>query len=195
VHYGHLLLAENCREQCGLDQVWFLPAHVPPHKQQARLSPPPRRLAMLQLAVAGHPSFHASDLEIQRGGVSYTVETLERLGRMQPDAELFFLMGADSLEELPTWREAARICQLAIPVVVRRRGSAEPDFGGLAPLVTPQRLQLILRHQVQMPLIELSGTSIREAVGAGRSIRFQTPRAVEEYIETHRLYRDRGQTA
>jgi len=188
VHYGHLLLAETCREQCRLDHVLFLPASIPPHKQQWRLTPADRRVEMLRLAVIGHEAFSVSELEIRRGGVTYTVDTLTALREQQPQDELFFLMGADSLRDLPTWREAARICSLAVPVVVRRRDTPEPDFGVLAGLVPAERLQEIRRHQVQMPLVDFSSTAIRRAVAAGHSIRYQTPRAVEMYIRTQGLY-------
>jgi nicotinate-nucleotide adenylyltransferase len=189
VHYGHLLLAETCREQCRLDHVLFLPAAIPPHKQEWRLTPADRRVEMLRLAIIGHEAFSVSELEIRRGGVTYTVDTLTALREQQPQDELFFLMGADSLRDLPTWREAARICSLAVPVVVRRRHTPEPDFGVLAGLVPAERLQEIRRHQVQMPLVDFSSTAIRQAVAAGHSIRYQTPRAVEMTIQTQGLYR------
>lgn len=190
VHYGHLLLAETCREQCRLNHVLFLPAAIPPHKQRWRLTPADRRLEMLRLAIAGHEAFAISELEIQRGGVTYTVDTLTALREQRPLDELFFLMGADSLRDLPTWRQAARVCELAVPVVVRRRDTPEPDFGTLAGLVSDARLQEIRRHQVQMPLVEFSSTAIRQAVAEARTIRYQTPRAVEKYIQTQGLYRD-----
>ncbi len=195
VHYGHLLLAETCREQCRLDQVWFLPASVPPHKQQWRLTSPGQRLDMLKLAVAGHESVIVSALEIERGGVSYTVDTLSAIHEQHAGAELFFLMGADSLQDLPTWRETGRICELAVPVVVRRRGAPEPDFNVVADVVPAARREQIRRYQVEMPVVEYSSTAIREFVAAGRSIRYQTPRAVEKYIETHGLYRGEGENA
>lgn len=188
VHFGHLLLAETCREQCGLEQVWFLPAAAPPHKLGRALTPANHRLAMLQLAIAGHDAFAVSPLEIERGGVSYTVQTLAELQQRQPDAELFFLMGADSLQDLPTWREPARVCQLAIPVVVRRRGSPEPELDVLRELVSAERLERIRQYQVQMPVVEFSSTAIRQSVAAGRSIRYQMPRAVEKYIQSQGLY-------
>src|SRR5688500_10806095 len=110
VHYGHLLLAEACREQCRLDELWFVPAAVPPHKQERTLSPAKERVEMLRLAVGGHPAFSVSTLEIDRGGVSYTVNTLDAVRLSRPEATLFFPMGADSLVDLPTWREPRRIC-------------------------------------------------------------------------------------
>jgi nicotinate-nucleotide adenylyltransferase len=187
IHYGHLLLAETCREQCCLDQVIFMPAAVPPHKSR-ELTAADARVEMLELALSGHPSMRVSKLEVERGGVSYTVETLTGLRRDYPDAQLFFLMGADSLADLPTWREPQRICQLAVPLVVRRAGSVEPDFGTLVHLVDAERLGEIRECQVAMPVIDLSSTEIRHRVASGMSIRYRTPRAVEMYIQAARLY-------
>jgi nicotinate-nucleotide adenylyltransferase len=189
VHYGHLLLAESCREQCRLDAVWFVPAAVPPHKQDCTLSPGAERVEMLKLAIGGHEAFSVCTWEIDRGGVSYTVETLQHLQNEDPGRELFFLMGADSLADLPTWREPERICSLAIPAVVRRAGSPEPDDSVLAKLMSLERLTIARQHRVEMPTIDLSATEIRRRVSAGQSIRYRTPRAVEKYIETHGLYR------
>jgi nicotinate-nucleotide adenylyltransferase len=143
---------------------------------------------MLRLAIAGNPAFHVSTLETDRGGVSFTAETLSTVAHQEPGAELYLLLGADSLQDLPTWRQPERICQLAVPVVVCRAGASPPDWNALSTLVSPERLQHIRSHQVQMPIIELSSTRIRQAVAAGHSIRYQTPRAVEAYIVEHRLY-------
>lgn len=194
VHYGHLLLAESAREQCHLDAVWFVPAATPPHKQEAVISPGRTRQEMLELAVAGHEAFSVCPLEIERAGVSYTVDTLEQLAAAEHGAagarpELFFLMGADSLHDLINWRQPQRICELALPVMVRRPGAGELDFSGLNGLVTPARLAEIRDHVVTMPLIELSSSDIRARVAAGQSIRYRTPRAVEEYIRAQGLYR------
>lgn len=189
IHLGHLLLAESCREQCALDQLWFLPAAVPPHKQQRELTPAEARIDMLELAVGGHEHIKVSKLEIERGGVSYTVDTLTAIAEQEPEAELFFLMGADSLLDMPNWRSPERICELALPVVVRRAGTSEPDFTVLDRFVMDDRLQKIREHQVEMPPMELSSTDIRHRVAEGRSIRYRTPRATEKYIETNGLYR------
>jgi nicotinate-nucleotide adenylyltransferase len=189
VHYGHLLLAECCREQRRLDEVWFLPAAIPPHKRRDDLTPGSQRIEMLELAIAGHASFRVSPLEIDRGGVSYTVETLQTLRDQDPTRELFFLMGADSLLDLPNWKEPQRICELAMPVVVNRAGAAPPDYSRLAEIVSPQRMTEIAELRVEMPIIGLSSREIRQRVAAGLGIRYRTPRAVEKYIETHKLYR------
>jgi nicotinate-nucleotide adenylyltransferase len=188
-HYGHLLLAECCREQCRLDTVWFAPAAVPPHKQDRQLSPVADRIEMLKLAIGGHEAFSLYLGEVERGGVSYTVDTLEKLRAEHSGDEWFLPMGADSLADLPNWRKPERICELAIPVVVRRMGSPEPDDTVLGKLMSPERLTIARESRVTMPVIELSASDIRRRIAAGQSIRYRTPRAVEKYIETHGLYR------
>ncbi|MBN2218185.1 MAG: nicotinate (nicotinamide) nucleotide adenylyltransferase [Pirellulales bacterium] len=188
VHYGHLLLAECCREQCRLDRVLFLPAANPPHKQGEKLSSAGDRAAMLRLALAGHEPFAVDTFEIDRGGTSWTVDTLRHFCRTHGDDELFLLLGADMLADLPNWREAGEICRLALPVAVARPGAGEIDLSCLRPVASPERIDQIRRHQVAMPAIGTSGTDLRRRAAAGQSLRFQTPRAVEEYIRTHELY-------
>ncbi|MBC8351284.1 MAG: nicotinate-nucleotide adenylyltransferase [Planctomycetes bacterium] len=189
IHYGHLLLAETCREQCRLDRVLLVPAAVPPHKQSRSMTSARDRVEMVRLAIGGHEQLDVSTIEIDRGGVSYTVDTLTALVEQQPGSSMFFLMGADSLKDLPTWREPERLCELAVPLVVRRADSPEPDFTAIRHLVTLARLDEIREHQVEMPIIELSSTEIRRRVSADQSVRYRTPRAVEKFIETHGLYR------
>lgn len=188
VHYGHLLLAECCREQCRLDRVLFLPAANPPHKKGESLSLAGDRVAMLRLAIAGHEPFAVDTFEIDRGGTSWTVDTLRHFRQNHGDDELFLLLGADMLADLPNWREAGEICRLALPVAVARPGAGEIDLSCLRPVASPERIDQIGRHQVAMPAIGTSGTDLRRRAAAGQSLRFQTPRAVEEYIRTHALY-------
>lgn len=190
VHYGHLLLAETCREQATLDAVWFIPAAVPPHKTRKELAPDKARVEMLELALAGDPRFPVSTIELDRGGLSYTVDTLAAIHDKQPNAELFLLMGADSLRDLPAWRDPAGICKLATPLVVRRGGLPEPDFSPVAKWMTNEQLSIARSVQVAMPAMELSSTDLRARAASGRSLRFRTPRAVEEYIRAQGLYRD-----
>ena len=201
VHFGHLLLAEQCREQCGLDAVWFLPAGSPPHKRRD-VTPGKERLEMLQLAIAGHEAFSVSDRELKREGTTYTVDTLTELHAEQPDAELFFLVGGDSLHDLPTWREPKRILELATIVAVNRGDRPLPDVkaiceklkvaeaAGFRADAGSVRHGDVARIQIAtMPGCDLSATDIRERVAAGKSIRYMTPRAVEVYIQQHGLYR------
>ena len=188
VHFGHLLLAECCREQCRLDRVWFMPNAVSPHKQNVEITSADHRIEMLLLAIAGNAAFEVSRHEIGRGGVSYTVETLEHLQKEDPTRELFFLMGGDSLADLPDWREPARICELATLVAVRRPGMAELNFEALQGVLSAVQIETIGRNVVEMPRVDLSAREIRSLSHDGKSIRYRTPRSVEMYIKTHRLY-------
>ena len=189
VHFGHLLLAESCLEGCRLDEVWFVPTAVAPHKQSGSAATPDQRSEMLRLAVAGHEQLRVSEIEIRRGGISYTRDTLAALKESQPDAELFLLLGADSLVDLPHWRNPAEILALAIPAVARRHGNPPPDYSCLAPLVAPERLRTMEQAQFETSIIELSSSDLRQRVREGRSIRYRTPPAVAAYIQAHQLYR------
>jgi len=189
VHYGHLLLAECAREQCQLDEVWLVPAAVAPHKQGTGIAPVAQRIEMLELAVGGQESLRVSRVEAERSGVSFTVDTLEQLAAEDPTRELFLIVGADTLEDLVNWREPQRVCELATLAVARRAGRPEPDFACLATIASPEQIAQFRRHQIEMPEMALASRDLRRRVAAGESIRFRTPRAVEEYIRAAGLYR------
>jgi nicotinate-nucleotide adenylyltransferase len=193
VHLGHLLAAECCREQAGLDRVVFVPAAVPPHKQERQLAGAAHRVDMLRLAVGGHDAFTVSTDEIDRGGVSYTVDTLARLAATHPGDQLLLILGPDAIREFPSWRDPEGILALAEPLVVEAEG-----IDGLAALereeplratIGRERLARMLAHRVRMPAIGIRASGLRAAVAAGRSIRYRTPPAVEHYIRAHGLYR------
>ncbi len=135
------------------------------------------RLAMLRLAIAGEPQVKVSALEIDRGGVSYTVDTLRTIRQQFPDAKLFFLMGADALHDLPNWREPTEILRLATPLVVRRPGEPPLDDPTLPTHVT-----------IEMPALDISSSEIRRRLAAGESIADLVPLAVVDYIQRHALY-------
>lgn len=186
IHLGHLILAESCREACGLDQVWFVVTATPPHKRSER-TPVSDRLEMARIATAGHPSFEVSEIESGDDGPHYSYRTLERLTAERPGDDLFFLIGADSLADLPTWRQPERVAELATIVVVNRPGidpavmAGPPDLG---PAARPVRF-------VTIPPIGISSTDLRRRVAEGWSIRYQVPRGVEAYIVEQGLYRSR----
>src|SRR5262245_8805646 len=122
IHFGHLIIAEQCREQAKLDQVWFVPTARPPHKDAQALTPFDRRVEMIRLAVAGNPAFLVEELEKDRPGPSYTADTLNELQRRNPGAELYLILGSDCLPDLPMWHEPKRIIVAAKLLVVARPG-------------------------------------------------------------------------
>lgn len=193
VHVGHLIAAECCREQVGLDRVIFMPAAVPPHKQDRRLTAADDRVQMLRLAVGGHRAFEVSTLEVDRGGVSFTVDTLSCLREMHPTDELFLLLGPDAIADFPAWREPTRILELATPSVMVRDSLDDItriiSDGRLAEILGREWLATLATNAVRLPAIGIRASDLRAAVAAGRSIRFRTPRAVEAYIAAHGLYR------
>jgi nicotinate-nucleotide adenylyltransferase len=188
IHMGHLILAEQCRSQAGLDEVRFLPAAHPPHKPGPHMTRFEQRCEMIELAIAGHPTFRVERVEKELPPPSYTAETLAELHRRHPDDELFLLMGSDQLPDLPTWYEPHRVIQQAGLIVVPRPGvmlwTAERLAKALRVEVGAVRLQL-----VACPMMEIASRELRRAVADGLSIRYLVPRAVEEYISDRKLYR------
>ena len=194
VHLGHLIAAECCREQAQLDRVLFMPAATPPHKQGQLLADAADRVAMLTLAVGGHEAFAVSTIEVDRGGVSYTVDTLAVLAQRHPHDTLVLVLGPDALAQLPTWREPQTIADRCELVAVERERlddvAAIARDAGLADLLGQERLAALIAARVRMPAIGLRASDLRAAVAAGTSIRYRTPRAVEAFVMSHGLYRD-----
>jgi nicotinate-nucleotide adenylyltransferase len=179
VHLGHLVLAEQARTQLGLERVLFIPAGDPWRKAGQPITPSRHRLAMVDLAVADNSHFEVDQREIRREGPSYTVETLRELRAEQPDADLFLILGADALADLPNWHEPEGIVAMAmLAVAPRLDGELE------TPTLASGRVV-----SVDMPRIEISATDLRERARRGQSLRYLVPSPVETYIRQHGLYR------
>lgn len=189
VHTGHLIIAEQAREQLGFDEVRFMPAAIPPHKQGEEIASGHDRLKMLQLAITDNPAFTVSDHELTRTGVSYTVETLRQLSQSEPNASWTWIIGGDNLPELPTWHDPAGLFQLAEIAVVPRPGYPI-DWESLRSRLPAGSVDQMRDRVVDAPLIDIASRTIRQRVRRGRAIRYLVPRAVEEYIHAHRLYRN-----
>jgi nicotinate-nucleotide adenylyltransferase len=185
IHYAHLAIAEQAREQLALEQVLFVPAWQTVHKPADAVSPAEHRAAMVQLAIADNPAFALSRIEMDRGGPSYTVDTLAQLTASSPRAELFFIMSAEAVRDLPGWREPARILELATVAVVPRLGYATPDPAWLAQAFPGSADRFVL---ADAPALGHSASDIRRRVRAGLSIRYLVPPPVDEYIRRHALY-------
>ncbi|WP_456430011.1 nicotinate (nicotinamide) nucleotide adenylyltransferase [Rhodocaloribacter sp.] len=179
-HTAHLIVAEWVREAEAFDRVLWMPAARPPHKPGAALVSAAHRLAMTRLATRDHPAFAVSDLEIRRGGVSYTIDTVRALQSAHPADTFALILGGDSLRDFESWRRPDEIIA-RVPLVVYDRPGA--DRSGV-----PERFLERTRF-VKAPLLEISGTTIRARRRAGRSIRYLVPDSVRAYIETHGLYR------
>jgi nicotinate-nucleotide adenylyltransferase len=187
VHLAHLILAEEARCALGLARLLLVPAAQPWRKSHRVVSPAVHRLAMLRLAVADDPYFDVSTIEIDRGGPTYTVETLAALkAELGTEVDLVFILGEDALLDLPNWRDPEGILRLAYLGVAERGDGQGIDLGPVE-RVLPGIGERILR--IPMPRIDISSSEIRRRVRDGGSIRYFVPRAVEEYITDNGLYR------
>lgn len=178
-HVGHLIAAERAIEQAELSRLIFVPAAVPPHKKERRREDGNHRFQMLLRSTRGNPRIEVSDCELQRGGVSYTVDTLREFTATMEGTELCFILGMDMLSDFPSWRSAEEILDLAELLVLTR-----PDFP-LPPVEKSIRRRLRI---CKIPDIGVSSSDIRRRVREGRSIRYMVRESVEEYIRRHRLY-------
>ncbi|MFM8635180.1 MAG: nicotinate (nicotinamide) nucleotide adenylyltransferase, partial [Planctomycetia bacterium] len=193
VHTGHLIAAECCREQAGLDRVIFMPAAVPPHKQNHHLSAAEHGVTMLRLAIGGNDAFSVSTDELDRGGISYTVETLDRLRSAHHGDEILLILGPDAIREFPTWREPERILGMADVLIMERATLDDAEAllkdQAVVAVFGSERLGRVVATRVRLPAIGIRACDLRAAIAAGRSVRYRTPRAVEQYILTNGLYR------
>jgi nicotinate-nucleotide adenylyltransferase len=188
VHLGHLILAEQARDQARLDEVWFVPAPRPPQKEAQAITRFEQRVEMLSLALAGNPSFRIDEIEKDRQGPSYTVDTLAELRRRHPEHDFMLLIGGDALVDLPTWREPRRILEQTGLVVMDRPGS--PVIFGEElheRLALPPDFSLQLIH-VEAPGIDIASRYIRRRIAEAHSVRYLVPRAVEVYVQEKHLY-------
>jgi nicotinate-nucleotide adenylyltransferase len=186
IHLGHLILAQASADHLGLDQVLFAPAGVQPLKRDRRTSPAADRVAMVEAAIAGNPRFALSRVDVDHPGLSYTVETLDRLrAAWGPDAMFWFIIGLDSLANLLAWRDPGGILARARLAVASRPG-VSIDLPALTAALPQLPTQI---DRVPAPLIAISASDLRARVAAGHSVRYFVPDAVAAYIATHRLYR------
>ncbi|MBY0158354.1 nicotinate-nucleotide adenylyltransferase [Cytobacillus firmus] len=180
IHIGHMLAAECARDAYDLEEVWFMPSHIPPHKEDAGVTGL-MRLEMTAEAVADHPSFRTLDWEVKRGGVSYTVDTVREVREAYPEHDFYFIIGADMVAYLPKWNRIGELAEMLTFIGLNRPGTKLsvddlPDFLQKA-VVT-----------AEMPLIEISSTIIRSRAASGSSIRYMVPDRVYDYIVRSGIY-------
>jgi nicotinate-nucleotide adenylyltransferase len=179
-------MAEQAREQLALERVIWVPAADPPHKRGQVITPVKDRLEMLRLALADNPHFVLSLVDVERPGPHYTADTLALIASSNQEAELFFLIGSDSLRDLPTWHDPVRLIRQAFLAVVQRP-DVTYDLTALETVIPGLSNRLVF---VDMPIVGIAAADIRQRVSSGRTIRYLLPSSVEAYIFQHKLYRD-----
>jgi nicotinate-nucleotide adenylyltransferase len=185
IHLAHLFVAQAVGQAFQLDKVIFMPSGTPPHKLQPGVSPAEDRYQMTAAAVAGNPLFEVSRFEIERGGVSYTLETMRALQALRPEDEFFFIIGADSVRDLSSWYRWRELLDVTQFVAVNRPGvDLTESLKQLAEAGAPvQRI-----HTIDLPRLDISSTEIRQRLRMGQTVKYLVPAAVERYIAEHRLY-------
>lgn len=189
VHLGHLWMAELSREAMQLDEVLFVPTATSPLKPSGPVASNEQRVAMLRLALSGHPQMRVDTREVDRGGTSYTIDTVRSLQQERPGDEFFLLVGTDAFNTLDQWKEPQSLLAAITPVVLRRGGDREVDWALAQRLAGTLRAAEIRAAAVRLPMIEVSSGELRARVREGRSIRYRVPRPVEAFIEVEKIYR------
>jgi nicotinate-nucleotide adenylyltransferase len=198
VHMGHLRVAEEIREDFRLDSVYFIPSHVPPHKDADAAGPAGERLEMLKAAVRGNAFFKVSDLEIRRGGVSYTIDTLKKLERRFDD--IYFIIGIDAFSQIDTWYHYEELFYHAGFIVMMRPASPPADIPDILPESVRRKLTVLTdttcRHESGKTIclrpvtkMDISSTKVRDLLKGSRSIKYLVPPGVERIIIERGLYR------
>jgi nicotinate-nucleotide adenylyltransferase len=187
IHNGHLIIAEDVREQCGLDRVLFIPSGQPPHKPDTEVIDAQHRYEMVRIAVESNPFFEASRIEVDRNGLTYSINTLQELKRIYGEGvDLYFIIGADVVEELVTWREFRRVFQMCEFIAVLRPGYNNSAFENT---IEKNRKDFDAKiRQVQTRLVDISSSDIRKRCERDESIKYLVPDNVEEYIKRFSLY-------
>jgi nicotinate-nucleotide adenylyltransferase len=183
IHHGHLLTAEEAAVQFGLDEVVFVPTGQPWMKEAGDVTAAEHRYLMTVIATASNPRFSVSRTDIDRVGPTYTVDTLRALREASPDAELFFVTGADAMLEIFQWKDPAEILSLAHLIAATRPGYDLAHFEAEAPTAHPNV------SVMNIPALAISSTDIRQRVREGRPIRYLVPEGVKSYVEKAGLYR------
>lgn len=184
IHYGHLVTAEAARERYGLERVLFIPTGCPPHKKPGSVSDFWDRYMMVMLAVLSNPNFEASRLEYDRGGVSYTIDTVIQLrGIYGDDTEFYFICGVDTILEIFSWKRPHDLFRMCRFIVATRPGY---DLGRFYEMLGDTYRDAVT--VMEIPMLDISSTDIRERVKKGLSIKYLLPEAVESYIYKNKIY-------
>ncbi len=175
IHLGHLILAEQAKEQLGLDRIVFVPSYLPPHKKRKTLAFAHDRYQMVKLAIKDNPCFKVSDIELKRDGFSYSIDTVRQFRKKSPKAKLYFVVGSDFLKQSSTWKDIKELTRLCKFVIAERPKYSDRKL--------PESAQ-----PIEMRPLEISSTDIRKRIAAGKSIRYLVPEKVRKYILKKKMY-------
>ena len=189
VHTGHLILAEYAREETALDEILFVPARTPPHKPLQPLAPAEDRLEMLDLAIKGNSTFQSSDLELNRSGPSYTLQTVMELKKSKEEKEkLFLILGADSILDLPNWWRSKELIEEVEIIGLKRPGYSMEQLEDLHSYFAEDTVRELRESLIEAPLLQISATEIRNRIINEKSIRYLVPDPVRDYIRENELF-------
>ncbi|MFV9510978.1 nicotinate-nucleotide adenylyltransferase [Tepidibacillus sp. LV47] len=184
LHIGHFIMADQSLFYGGLDEIWFMPAHIPPHKLGRKITPVHHRIEMVKRAIENEPQFRLCTIELERDGPSYTLDTVKELNSRYPNISFSFIIGGDMIEYLPNWYRIEELLSL-----IQFIGLVRPGYS-LDNLTSKEKQ--IIKHvkMIPMPQLEISSTLIRQWVKEGRPLRHVVPNPVEQYIKENHLYED-----
>mgnify|MGYP000521584022 CR=1 FL=1 len=188
IHYGHLLMCEGIREEFNLEKIIFIPAKIPPHKDNSKIIEADDRLRMVELAIGDNPFFEASEIEMKREGSSYTVDTLRIIKEQEKNRKISLIVGADSFVQFETWRDYREIFRLAVIIVAPRPDTREDILNSYIEKFRKEFGANILKYSGKA--MDYSSTEIRKRVGMGLSIKYMVPPDVERYIYKNGLYKN-----
>jgi nicotinate-nucleotide adenylyltransferase len=188
VHIGHLIIAQDAAERLELSEVIFVPAAIPPHKQHLQQADIEHRINMLKIALEGDIRISVSDIEMRRGGVSYTIDTVRELRALHPDSELVLIVGSDTLVDLHNWYQPEELLSLCEVASFLRPGENSVDQIAEKICFSTTQKKAVMKNLIEAHQVEVSSTEIRMRVAEGLGIRYLVPPEVEMYIYEHSLY-------
>ncbi|OQB15763.1 MAG: Nicotinate-nucleotide adenylyltransferase [Firmicutes bacterium ADurb.Bin193] len=187
IHYGHLFIAENAMQVFALDKVMFIPTGIPPHKVMINVTDKQHRFNMVSLAVKSNTCFEVSNIEVAKDTISYTIDTMTELKKLYPNDLFYYIVGADSLYDMASWKNFRKLAKLFEIISINRMTGKFLDVAEISKSITEKYGFVI--HTLEVPILEISSTEIRRRVQEGLPIKYMLPDNVERYIRKHKLYK------
>jgi nicotinate-nucleotide adenylyltransferase len=191
IHIGHLIIAQDALEYFNFLNILFIPCQMPPHKNKLIVAAPEHRLAMLNYALENNPFFQACDIELERGGISYSIDTVKQLEKIYPNTDLCFIIGSDTLPELYLWKDIYQLLDMCTFVTLARKNFTGELMNENNLHLKPNYVKMLKKNVITGHSIDISSSDIRHRVAEGMQIKYLVPPEVEMYIAEHNLYKNR----